>query len=129
MIIGLKDIEKSFGVDAVLKNVTFTLEEKEKTALIGVNGAGKSTLFKIITGELSADGGEIFLPKLAKVGYFSQSLEIDSEKTIYEELLTVFDDIIAIEGKLRLLEEKMSGLSGEALESVMHEYSELTHEM
>lgn len=129
MIIGLKDIEKSFGADTVLKNVTFTLEEREKTALIGVNGAGKSTLFKIITGELSADGGEIFLPKLAKVGYFSQSLEIDSEKTIYEELLTVFDEIIAIEGKLRLLEEKMSGLSGEALESVMHEYSELTHEM
>ena len=129
MIIGLKDISKSFGADTVLKNVTFTLEEKEKAALIGVNGAGKSTLFKMITGELSVDTGEIFLPKLAKVGYFSQSLEIDSEKTIYEELLTVFDEIIAIENKMRLLEEKMSGLSGDELENIMHEYSALTHEM
>lgn len=129
MIIGLKNIEKSFGTETVLKNITFTLEEKEKTALIGVNGAGKSTLFKIITGEMSADNGEIFLPKLAKVGYFSQSLEIDSEKTIYDELLTVFAEIIEMEGKMRELENKMSSLSGEELEKVMTEYSELSHEM
>ena len=129
MIIGLKDIQKAFGVEEVLKNVTFTLEEKEKAALIGVNGAGKSTLFKIITGEMSADQGEIFLPKLAKVGYFSQSLEIDSEKSIYDELLTVFDEVIAIEDKMRLLEQEMSSLSGEALEKNMQAYSDLSHEL
>ena len=129
MIIGLKDIQKSFGVEEVLKNVTFTLEEKEKAALIGVNGAGKSTLFKIITGEMSCDAGEIFLPKTAKVGYFSQSLEIDSEKSIYDELLTVFDEVIAIEDKMRALEQEMSSLSGEALERNMQAYSDLSHEL
>lgn len=129
MIIGLKDIQKAFGVEEVLKNVTFTLEEKEKAALIGVNGAGKSTLFKIITGEMSADSGEIFLPKTAKVGYFSQSLEIDSEKSIYDELLTVFDEVIAIEDKMRALEQQMSSLSGEALEKNMQDYSALSHEL
>ena len=129
MIIGLKDIQKAFGVEEVLKNVTFTLEEKEKAALIGVNGAGKSTLFKIITGEMSADASEIFLPKTAKVGYFSQSLEIDSEKSIYDELLTVFDDVIAIEDEMRTLEQQMSSLSGEALEKNMQDYSTLSHEL
>ena len=129
MIIGLKDIQKSFGVEEVLKNVTFTLEEKEKAALIGVNGAGKSTLFKIITGEMSCDAGEIFLPKTAKVGYFSQSLEIDSKKSIYDELLTVFDEVIAIEDKMRALEQEMSSLSGEALERNMQAYSDLSHEL
>ena len=129
MIIGLKDIQKAFVVEEVLKNVTFTLEEKEKAALIGVNGAGKSTLFKIITGEMSADSGDIFLPKTAKVGYFSQSLEIDSEKSIYDELLTVFDEVIAIEDKMRTLEQQMSLLSGEALEKNMQDYSALSHEL
>ncbi len=129
MIIGLNGIEKSFGTDVILKNVTFTLEEKEKAALIGVNGAGKSTLFKIITGEMSADSGEIFLPKTAKLGYFSQNLQIDGTKTVYDELLSVFDEIIEIEEKMRELESEMSRLKGEELEKAMQLYSELSHKM
>lgn len=127
MILGLKDIEKSFGTDEILKKVSFSVEDGEKIALIGVNGAGKSTLFKIITGELSVDSGDIFIPKDAKIGYFSQNLEIDSNKNIYDELLTVFENIISLEQKQRQLEESMDELCEEELEKVLKEYSDISH--
>lgn len=127
MILGLKDIEKSFGTEEILKKISFSVEDGEKIALIGVNGAGKSTLFKIIIGELSVDKGDMFIPKEAKIGYFSQNLEIDSNKNIYDELLTVFEHIILLENKQRQLEHKMNELQGDELEQVLNEYSHITH--
>lgn len=129
MILALNNVSKSFGTDVILENVSFHIEEKEKTAIVGVNGAGKSTLFKLITGELSLDSGEIIIPKSAAMGYFSQSLEIDSTKTIYAELLTVFEPIMLIEQQLRDMEAQMSQKSGEELEILMSKYSELSHKM
>ncbi len=129
MILALNNVSKSFGTDIILENVSFHIEEKEKTAIVGVNGAGKSTLFKLITGELSLDSGEVIMPKSATMGYFSQSLEIDSTKTIYAELLTVFEPIMLIEQQLRDMEAQMSHKSGEELENLMSKYSELSHKM
>ncbi len=129
MILALNNVSKSFGTDVILENVSFHIEEKEKTAIVGVNGAGKSTLFKLITGELSLDSGEVIMPKSATMGYFSQSLEIDSTKTIYAELLTVFEPIMLIEQQLRDMEAQMSHKSGEELENLMSKYSELSHKM
>lgn len=129
MILALNNVSKSFGTDIILENVSFHIEEKEKTAIVGVNGAGKSTLFKLITGELSLDSGEVIMPKSATMGYFSQSLEIDSTKTIYAELLTVFEPIMLIEQQLRDMEAQMSHKSGEELENLMLKYSELSHKM
>lgn len=129
MILALNNVSKAFGTDEILKNISFHIEEKEKVGIVGVNGAGKSTLFKIITGELSSDEGEIVMPKSATMGYFSQSLEIDSTKTIYAELLTVFEPIMIIEQQLRDMENLMSHKSGEELENLMVKYSELSHKM
>lgn len=129
MILALNNVSKSFGTDIILENVSFHIEEKEKTAIVGVNGAGKSTLFKLITGELSLDSGEVIMPKSATMGYFSQSLEIDSTKTIYAELLTVFEPIMLIEQQLRDMEAQMSHKSGEELENLMSKYSELSHKI
>ena len=129
MILAINNVSKSFGTDVILDSVSFHIEDNEKVAIIGVNGAGKSTLFKIITGELSADGGDIIIPKSKNIGYFSQNLEINSDNTIYGELLTVFEPIMIIEQQLRDLEAQMSGLSGEALEVIMTKYSQLTHQM
>lgn len=115
MILALNNISKSFGTDVILKNVSFNIEEKDKVAIVGVNGAGKSTLFKIITGELSHDDGEVICPKTTTIGYFSQTLEVDSSKTIYGELLTVFEPIMALEQEMRDIEVKMASSSGTAL--------------
>lgn len=129
MILALNNVSKAFGTDVILENISFHIEEKEKAAIVGVNGAGKSTLFKIITGELSLDSGEVIMPKSAAMGYFSQSLEIDSTKTIYGELLTVFEPIMLIEQQLRDMETQMSQKNGEELEILMTKYSELSHKM
>lgn len=129
MILALNNISKAFGTDVILENISFNIEEGEKVAVVGVNGAGKSTLFKIITGELSADSGEVVIPKNATIGYFSQSLEIDSTKTIYAELLTVFEPIMLIESKMRDMEAKMADLSGDELKLLMNSYDELSLEL
>ena len=129
MILALNNVSKSFGTDVILENISFHIEEKEKVGIVGVNGAGKSTLFKIITGELSLDSGEIIMPKSAALGYFSQSLEIDSSKTIYGELLTVFEPVMLIEQQLRDMESRMAHTKGKELDRLMSNYSELSHKM
>lgn len=129
MILSLNNIQKSFGTDVILENVSLTAEANDKIGIVGVNGAGKSTLFRIITGEISLDGGSVTIPSGATLGYFSQNIEIDSSKTIYEELLTVFEDIMAIEENMRLTEQKMSSAEGEELEMLMERYTALSHEL
>ena len=129
MILALNNISKSFGTDVILKNVSFNIEEKDKVAIVGVNGAGKSTLFKIITGELSHDDGEVICPKTTTIGYFSQTLEVDSSKTIYGELLTVFEPIMALEQEMRDIEVKMASSTGTALDDLMKKYSDLSHQL
>lgn len=129
MILALNNVSKAFGTDIILENISFHIEDKEKVAIVGVNGAGKSTLFKMITGELSLDSGEVIMPKSATMGYFSQNLEIDSTKTIYGELLTVFEPIMLIEQQLRDMEAQMSEKKGVELENLMTRYSQLSHKM
>ncbi len=126
MILACNNISKSFATNNILTNISFNINEKDKVALVGVNGAGKSTLFKIITGELASDTGDITIPKNAKIGYFSQSLNLNENNTIFEELLTVFSDIINMELKLRELEEKMSIYKDNALDLVMKEYDNIS---
>lgn len=129
MILSLNNIQKSFGADVILENVSLTAEANDKIGIVGVNGAGKSTLFKIITGELSSDGGSINIPSEATLGYFSQELDIDSSKTVYEELLTVFEPIMEIEENMRIAEREMANSSGEELERLMSRYTSLSHEL
>lgn len=127
MILACRQLHKSYGIDVVLEKITFHIEEREKAAIVGVNGAGKTTLFKILTGELSADGGEFYLKKDTSVGYLAQNFEINSDKTIYEEMLSVFEKIIQTEANLREMENEMGGLSGQALADKMEEYAALQH--
>ena len=125
MILAARQIQKSYGMDTILENITFHMEEREKTAIVGVNGAGKTTLFRILTGEINADGGEIYRKKETSLGYMAQNQQIDSEKTIYEEILSVFDEILTAEVRLREMEQEMGGLSGKALAHKMEEYAAL----
>ena len=128
MILACKDISKSYGTDIVLEKISFNLEEKEKAAIVGVNGAGKTTLFKIITDKISYDDGQIYIPKGTTVGYLEQNIDIRSEKTIYEEMLSVFDSVFSLEHRLREMEAKMSSLSDEEYSSFMEQYARLQQE-
>ncbi|MEG2936159.1 MAG: ABC-F family ATP-binding cassette domain-containing protein, partial [Clostridium sp.] len=103
-----KNISKYFGIDMILKDVTFNVNEGEKIGLIGANGAGKSTLFKILTNQMEYDEGELYIDKSKELGYLSQNLSLDSNNTIYTEVLTVFDSLMEMEARLKTLEEKMN---------------------
>ena len=127
MILACRDLQKAYGIDVILERISFTLEEREKAAIVGVNGAGKTTLFRILTGEISADGGEFYLKKETTTGYLAQNLQIDSGRTIYEEMLSVFEKIIQTEANLREIENEMGGLHGQALAEKMEEYAALQH--
>lgn len=127
MILGCKDIQKSFGVNIVLENITFHIEQKEKAAIVGVNGAGKTTLFKILTGQSSADGGELYLKKDISLGYLAQNQQIDSQRTIFEEMMTVFEKIQKEEKNLREMENKMAELTGKELSQHMEKYALAQH--
>ena len=128
MILSCSNISKSFGTDSVLKHVSFHIEEREKAAVVGINGAGKSTLLKIIVGELNADTGEVVLSKGKTLGYLAQHQDLDSGRTIYDELLEMKRPIIEMEERLRTLEINMKRSQGEELESLYQTYSRLSHE-
>ena len=128
MVLGCKDIHKSYGVDIILDKVSFNLEDNQKAAIVGVNGAGKTTLFKILTGEISKDSGEIFMPKGTKVGYLAQNPVLEGTETIYNELLQVFRPVLDMEQKLRDMEQKMAHISGTDLDEHMALYSKLQEE-
>lgn len=107
IVLSCKNISKYFGIDMILKDITFNVNEGEKIGLIGANGAGKSTLFKILTNQMEYDSGELFIDKSKELGYLSQNLSLDSNNTIYTELLSVFESLIDMEERLHNLEEKM----------------------
>lgn len=125
MILAARQLQKSYGIDVILEKITFHLEEREKAAVIGVNGAGKTTLFRILTGEASPDGGELFLKKDVSVGYLAQNQKIESDRTIYEEMLSVFRKIMETETKLREMENELGQYEGQELSDKMAEYAAL----
>ena len=108
IVLSCKNISKSYGIDEILKNVTLSINEGDKVGIIGANGEGKSTLFKIISKQLSFDDGEIFIDKNKTIGYLAQHLSLESENTIYEEMLKVFSDLTRLELKISTLEVKMN---------------------
>ena len=128
MILSCQNISKSYGTDEILKKVSFHIEANEKAAIVGINGAGKSTLLKIIMQEISPDEGEVIVAKDKTVGYLAQYQDTTSHQTIYEEVLEAKAALIETENRLRLMEEKMNQLTGEALEKHLNDYHKLSHE-
>lgn len=128
MILSCQNINKSFGLNEVLKNASFHLEEREKAALIGPNGAGKSTLLKIIMQEMSADSGEVIISRGKSIGYLAQHQDLTSGRTIYEELLSVKQYVLDMEEKIRMMEHKMKTVTGRELDTLLSDYSRITHQ-
>ncbi len=128
MILACQNIHHAFGTNIILKDASFHIEEREKAAIVGINGAGKSTLLKIIVHELEPDSGEVILAKGRSLGYLAQHQDLESRRTIYEELLEVKRDVIELEKRIRLLEQEMKELSSDALEAALQTYTRLNHE-
>lgn len=100
VLLSAHDLTKNFGARTLFSGLNFEISEGDRVGLIGVNGCGKSTLFKLITGELSPDGGSLGLAKLASVGYVQQHVSNDSTREAYDEVLSVFAPLMDIERKL-----------------------------
>jgi ATP-binding cassette subfamily F protein 3 len=127
MILSCQNICKEFVEKKVLQDVSFHVEDHEKAAIVGINGAGKTTLLRIIVGESTPDSGLVTLSKDKTLGYLAQNNAVSTENTIYEELLSVKQNLLDIEAMMRKCEEDMKGTSGEALDALMKRYTDLTH--
>lgn len=129
IILSCNNISKAYVVDNIIENISFTINDNEKVGLIGLNGAGKTTLFNILTGELDYDSGNIIMPKNKKMAYLKQNTKIESDKTIFNEMLTMFEDIISMENSIRQLEVEISKFTEHdedgVLEELMDQYTKL----
>lgn len=131
-LISVSNIEKSFGVERILEDVNFLIEERDKIGLIGLNGAGKSTLLKILAGQISSDGGSISQAKGCKIGYLAQGAAFEGYTTIGEALESTFEEQFRQELELRELESKISDpefySDEEKLEPLLKRYASLSEE-
>ena len=107
IILSAQGIAKSFGVNAVLKDVSLTLEQGERMGLVGVNGCGKSTLMRIIAGLDAPDSGEIALSRGVRVGYLAQQDMATGGSSVWAELEQVYEPVFEMEKRLRALELDM----------------------
>ncbi|MFR0019680.1 MAG: ABC-F family ATP-binding cassette domain-containing protein [Paraclostridium sp.] len=128
IVLSCNNLNKSFGIDTILENISFTVNEGDKVGIIGVNGTGKTTLFKVLSGIYGYDSGDIYLGKGVEIGYLEQNTNFQSEKTIYEEVLEVFSDLMDMEKYIRDLEIKIaeegSNPNSKILDKLMNEYSQ-----
>ncbi|MEY8522609.1 ABC transporter ATP-binding protein [bacterium 1XD8-76] len=126
MILSCQNITKSFDGKTIIKQANFHIEDHEKAAIIGINGAGKTTLLNIITGRLSPDEGVVSISRGKTIGYLEQNPILDSENTIFDELMSVKNYLLVMEQEIRRMEHEMKHKEGEALENLMSQYARLT---
>lgn len=132
LVLSCSNISKTYGIDPILEDISFNVQNGDKIGIIGLNGSGKTTLLNIISGELYSDSGDIYIQRDIKLGYLKQHTNIESDKNIFDECLKVFENLIEMEENLRNLEERISleGSKGESekLNSLMDEYAHLSEE-
>ncbi|WP_404357071.1 ABC-F family ATP-binding cassette domain-containing protein [Cytobacillus firmus] len=129
ILLQVNQLAKSFGADPILTNIKLEVQTRDRIALVGRNGAGKSTLLKIIAGHMAYDSGEIIKPKEVTIGYLAQNTGLESELSIWDEMLTVFSHLQKQEKQLRSLEEQMADpdilSNSDAYERILKDYDKL----
>lgn len=128
IILQANKIERSFAGDVLFENINLQVDERDRIALVGRNGAGKSTLLKILVGEEEPTSGEINKKKDISLSYLAQDSRFESENTIYDEMLHVFDDLRTTEKQLRQMELEMGEKTGAELDKLMLDYDRLSEE-
>lgn len=128
MILSVNHLTKTYGVDPILTDISFHVNAGDRIGIIGVNGAGKTTLMNILSGALPYDSGDIFTPKKLSIGYLRQSDNFQSDKTVYEEMLAIFQDLLEMEAEMERLSHHISAQSakGEDVDRLLHQLDDLT---
>lgn len=116
-VLDVQNLTLSFGEKTLFSNVSFDIKEKEKVGLIGCNGAGKTSLFKIITGEYTPDDGACFISKNSRLGYMEQHT-CSENKTVWDELVSVFDELAVIEKRLEEITVLLTNAEGNQAELI-----------
>ncbi len=124
MLLSCSHIEKSFGENRILSDVTFSMEPGQKFAIVGSNGTGKTTLLRILTGDLAADSGTVSFSKGASFGYLEQHPKDVTGSTVYEYVLSSCERLLTMEARLLDLESRMEGASDE----LFAEYTSLSEQ-
>lgn len=131
-VISATSLSKSYVGETIFSGVSFSVEKGDRIALIGANGAGKTTLFNVLFGDEPHDDGNIFISNDLKVGYFRQNDLFTSEKTVYEEMLSIFDEVISMEHRLEELSHIISEESDkdetDTLSKLLSEYDRLSEQ-
>ncbi|MFK8794780.1 ABC-F family ATP-binding cassette domain-containing protein [Planococcus plakortidis] len=108
IVLQVNQIHKSFGAEEIISGAKLEVQHRDRVALVGRNGAGKSTLLKIIAGEMSYDSGDLIMPKDLTIGYLEQQTDLNSDATIWQEMMKIFSHFREQETKLRQLEAAMA---------------------
>lgn len=124
-ILTVSKLQKDFNGEVLFKNISFEINSKDKVALIGKNGTGKSTLLKMILNKEPKDSGEIHLNNKARIGYLSQNVIKNTENTLKEEMLSVFNDLIRLETKINEILFKLE--SDPHNQTLVDSYAKMEH--
>lgn len=111
IVVSAKDLTKAYGTDVILDKVSFHINKGERVGIIGVNGAGKTTLLKILTGEMPCEEGDFFISSDINIGYLKQDGAFDSEKTVIEEVESIFSAFPQMEKDMEKLLARIEELA------------------
>jgi len=120
VLLNTSKISKSYGETVILSDISFNVTDNDKIGILGVNGAGKSTLFKILTDEITPDSGEVYKAKQIKIACMEQHMEAFSDKTPFEEVLSVFDELVRLEFEVSQLQSELETNHDEAIINRFH---------
>ena len=129
MLIQLNNVTKNFVVNEVFSNVKMEINNKDRVAIVGRNGAGKSTLLKIISGEIDFDNGERTVSKDTTIGYLSQEFIVREDLSIYEEMITCFNEIIELEKELEKISYELTSENIESNPGLLDKYDRLQNQV
>ena len=129
MLIQLNNVTKNFVVNEVFSNVKMEINDKDRIAIVGRNGAGKSTLLKIISGEIDFDNGERTVSKDTTIGYLSQEFIVREDLSIYEEMITCFNEIIELEKELERISYELTSENIESNPGLLDKYDRLQNQV
>jgi len=129
VLIQLNNVTKNFVVNEVFSNVKMEINDKDRIAIVGRNGAGKSTLLKIISGEIDFDNGERTVSKDTTIGYLSQEFIVREDLSIYEEMITCFNEIIELEKELEKISYELTSENIESNPGLLDKYDRLQNQV
>lgn len=127
IILSANNLTKTYGADPILTNVSFHISQGDRIGVVGANGAGKTTLLNILSGRIASDSGDFFVSAGTRIGYLRQSENFESEKTVYEEMLAIFTEVIGMEEEMGALSRQISEESGRGgdVTKLLHQYDDL----